>query len=427
VAVNKKAQFSEGKYFYALLIAAICMEYLRPQDFLLTFIAPFKISMMLALALIWHTFKNRQFIEVDFELKLVALILGMSILWIPFARNNFYAFHACEDIILYFAAIILPLKLYCRNLDNVRRFIKHWVLVAAGLGLIVIYRGGNGPGSFLWDENDVCVVLVAAIPFGFWVINHGSITKNQKIVFALGILILAIAAAGTRSRGGFLALVACLLVMWWYSNNRLKSAAIAVGSSLVLGAIIFSLLPRADHHGDRSYLQEMETIDDPNDSTRLDRLKHWATAWEMYKDNFVFGVGPGNYPWHHSDYIALTKYYNPNARSGQGRQSHSMYFTLIPELGTVGTVAYFSMLIGGFIRLRKIIVIIRERTKQSNEEQAIASLAVATIASTVGMLVGGAFISIFWYPNAWQWLSFYWATETIYRNYRMSQSPKKNG
>ena len=65
----------------------------------------------------------------------------------------------------------------------------------------------------------------------------------------------------------------------------------------------------------KSVLAEFETIDDPNDSTRRDRIDSWSLGWEMFLDNPVFGVGVANYGWRVAEYQMKTRRLRSHARS----------------------------------------------------------------------------------------------------------------
>src|SRR5205814_8017929 len=75
------------------------------------------------------------------------------------------------------------------------------------------------------------------------------------------------------------------------------------------------------------------------------------------------------------------------------RAAHSLYFTLLPELGLVGAFMFFRMLYW----IRRDLAAIRG----SNMAPTILPLAYAMEASLVGFLVSGAFISTLYYPNFW--------------------------
>ena len=64
----------------------------------------------------------------------------------------------------------------------------------------------------------------------------------------------------------------------------------------------------------------------------------------LFFDNPVMGVGQGNYPWHVGE-IEEEMGVQWQTRSLSGRAAHSLYFTLLPELGLIGTLIYFLIVV----------------------------------------------------------------------------------
>ena len=151
-----------------------------------------------------------------------------------------------------------------------------------------------------------------------------------------------------------------------------------------MGSVLLQVLPDG-------YVEDMESISDTEDTTRNLRYLHWTTAWEMFKDNPVLGVGPGNYPWRSHEYLHKSPYYDPNARGRAARQSHSLYFTLIPEMGFVGI----------FIFLQIFITLINRLRSKSGYSSQQKALNYSFLASLSGIFISGAFISILYYPILW--------------------------
>jgi O-antigen ligase len=90
-------------------------------------------------------------------------------------------------------------------------------------------------------------------------------------------------------------------------------------------------------------------------------------------------------------------------RSLAGRAAHSLYFTLLPELGLIGTFLFASMIVLSLKDLFYIRKILKsQKEKESNEEsRRIHYLALALEGSLVGFLASSAFISTLYYPNFW--------------------------
>jgi O-antigen ligase len=119
------------------------------------------------------------------------------------------------------------------------------------------------------------------------------------------------------------------------------------------------------------------------------------------------GVGQGNFPWNVGVYeqkLGLSEGFHQ--RSMAGREAHSLYFTLIPELGLIGIVLFASMLLLTVRDLRYIQRSAAKGEKAADGALPVASLATALEASLVGYLASGAFLSVLYYPNFWLLMGF---------------------
>ena len=96
----------------------------------------------------------------------------------------------------------------------------------------------------------------------------------------------------------------------------------------------------------RGYWDEMGTIEQETQEdsigTGQQRIFSWKTGWRMFLDNPIAGVGPANSPWRFGEYEGEGGF---NSRNYSGRQMHSVYFTLLSELGSVGTILFALMLL----------------------------------------------------------------------------------
>jgi len=147
----------------------------------------------------------------------------------------------------------------------------------------------------------------------------------------------------------------------------------------------------------------------------------------MFLDHPIMGVGQGNWPWN-------VGRYQPEEdlryrRSESGRAVHSLYFTLIPELGLIGIILFSGMLYFSHKDMRQLLKTEREHLKKKVEQKLIDfenNLFIYQLHKTrfiifgingalIGYLVSGAFLSVLYYPHFWLLIAVSTAISNIIR------------
>ena len=172
--------------------------------------------------------------------------------------------------------------------------------------------------------------------------------RRLKIFFAVASTVGLFALMLTGTRGAWLAAVLLIpLVVLIYAEKKLKKlGTILVALSLVGGIFLFT----------PALSNRVATITDLKMQSNSERLLMWQSAWQMFKDNPIFGVGYGSYKVAYQ-----TKYISPDARERTLEHAHSNFFQMLGECGIVGFTAfilmwiYFSYIcLRGWIKSRNI-------------------------------------------------------------------------
>ncbi len=124
----------------------------------------------------------------------------------------------------------------------------------------------------------------------------------------------------------------------------------------------------------------------------------------MFADNPVLGVGQGNFPWRIMEYEDREGYHG---RFHGSRPAHSIYFTLLPELGIIGTVIFFLLVKKNFATIRRVRRYARDEFKHVNTEQAqyYDNIGLGLMGAFVGYFFSGIFLSVLYYPHFWVFLA----------------------
>lgn len=384
-----------------ILIAYFIFEYIRPQYSLLPALSYLRIPMILSLVLFVIFLKGDKKILKD-KLAILTILfiidIGASVIY---AVNTYFVWKTFFGMIVILLSVILVMPSICNTKYRLAKFVNLWIWIHVFVGIYSIFHSGQGPGGFLFDENDLSLTLNMVLPIPIYLSMSTNITSTRRFYYLSISILLVICIGVTMSRGGFLGLLSVFVVMWLLSENKTKNLLKIFLISVVLAFPVYQMIPE-------SYVTEMSTISNSEDSTRLERQYSWIKGWEMFLDSPILGVGANNYPWNIAEYQLRDPEFDVNTmKLLGGRQAHSLYFTLISELGIVGIVIFYLILRQVFKKLFYVV-----RVRSSNEELLEEMLlAKALIVSTVTFLVTGAFISVLYYPPFWYLIGF---TLTIY-------------
>lgn len=412
------AQKESNVGFYLVLVA-LMFEFGRPQDFLPPLkIVPFP-SLIDAILALTVLLSGRASLA-NLQTKLWIGLLSFMAMWVPFANNNFHALMTFKDMTLYFF-FYLGIVTFVDSTSRMHKLILMWLGVHAVLAINGILHQGRGVGGWLGDENDFGMEMNVAVPVAFFM--HQSATSKVGKFLYLGLLgVFVISLISTSSRGGFLGLLAVGSYCWLYSPKKLMS--------LLLGVCLIGIVLVA---APQEYWDRINTITDDStmeSGTAGQRVFTWGIGWEMFLDNPIFGVGQANFPWTIGEYMGGRTW---QTKSLAGRQAHSLYFTLLPELGLLGAIIFSTMVYQNYrdTRVRQLVPSglpamkrRRENEQLNDPEFTRASLfGNAILGGLLGYLITSAFISTLYYPTFWILM----ALAVALRNTTQAYSLKKLG
>jgi O-antigen ligase len=274
-----------------------------------------------------------------------------------------------------------------------------WLGVHTVLAINGMLHQGRGVGGWLGDENDFGMEMNVAVPVAFFMYQNAK-NKGSKFLYLglLGVFVMSVVA--TSSRGGFLGLLAVAAYCWFFSPKKVMSLIVG----LCLAGLVLVAAPQ-------EYWDRISTITDDSTmevGTAGQRMFTWGIGWEMFLGNPLFGVGQGNFPWTIGEYMGGRTW---QTKSLAGRQAHSLYFTLLPELGLVGVIIFGSMVYFNYKDTRVKSLMPRRPVRNAGtrdgagiEDMQISRAALygnAILGGMIGYLATSAFISTLYYPTFW--------------------------
>jgi len=410
-AVNKESNIG----FYLVMLAML-FEFGRPQDVL----PPLKavpIPTLLDVSILIAVLVSGKSAFSNLQTKLWLLLLGYMALWVPFANNNYWALMTLKEMALYFF-FYLGIVTFVNTTDRMQKLIFMWLGVHAFLGINGILHHGQGVGGWLGDENDFGMEMNVAVPVAFFMYQAAR-TQRAKFMYIALVGLFVMTVVSTSSRGAFLGLLALGTYCWLYSPRKILS--------LILGICLIGLVLVA---APQEYWDRIGSITDDStmeSGTAGQRMFTWGIGWEMFMANPVFGVGQGNFPWTIGEYLGGRTW---QTKSLSGRQAHSLYFTLMPELGLIGVIIFGSMVYLSYKDTRVTLLLLPGGARAaSGQQQLLKSAEVlratlfgnAILGGMIGYLATSTFISTLYYPTFWILMGLAVALRNSTQTYATSQ------
>jgi len=176
-------------------------------------------------------------------------------------------------------------------------------------------------------------LLAMFLPIYFLLLNHFQ-DKRIKILAAVAILIGVAAILFTGTRGAWLAaLVLIPTIILIHSKNKIKHlSALTAVFALIIGLVMIT----------PTLSNRVATITDMQMQSNSERLLMWQSAWQMFKDHPILGIGYGQYIQAYQ-----TQYISPLAKEKTLQHAHNNFMQILAECGLVGFAA-FILLLGYF-------------------------------------------------------------------------------
>ena len=307
-----------------------------------------------------------------------------------------------------------------RHFEDVRQLMGVFAFGTAAFALLAPLRGrlfSRGFGAGGYDPNDSAMFLVSGLPILVYFALVGRRTW-VRIASGLGAFLSIYAIIDTQSRGGFIAIVAVLAFMVFLMKG-VRPALRAV----VVAVIVLASIPVAT----TDYWERMETIqelDDGYGQTGVGgRRNIWARAMEYTMANPVTGVGINNFT------VAEGRHPDIAERIAAGRGAkysvaHSIWFHTIAELGIPGFIAFVAMFFISLRELRRLQVRNRPSPPGMRETE-IKGMAGVLMASLIGLMAGGSFLSNQYSVMIWAVMGIIAALLKVSSSAHRTQSPDR--
>lgn len=277
------------------------------------------------------------------------------------------------QILTFMALLLLTTR------ERVHVFI--WVIVLSlgfyGIkgGIFTIVNGGayrvQGPEtSFIEGNNELALALIMTIPL----MRYLHLQETRHLVkqgLAAAMMLTAIAAIGSQSRGALVGIAVMGTMFWLKSRNKIGTLLLI---ALAVAAIV-NIMPE-------EWYARMNTIETyEEDASALGRINAWWTAWNVANHRIT---GGGFWMFQRS----VFQIYAPEP--GRVHDAHSIYFQILGHHGFIGLAIFLTLLAMTWFKCSSIIRIGKKETTLNWARDLAAMIQV----SIVGYMSAGAFLGL---------------------------------
>lgn len=143
------------------------------------------------------------------------------------------------------------------------------------------------------------------------------------------------------TRGAWLAVATvCALLLIYYMFKSKRNLAVGITFIILISIILAN---------DSKFMQRLDTIGDFNKyQSNTERILIWQSAWNMFKDHPILGVGLGQYTESYQK-----EYISPQAKEPNLGHAHNNFMQMLAENGIVGFTGFIVMF--GYIIFKNLI------------------------------------------------------------------------
>lgn len=242
-------------------------------------------------------------------------------------------------------------------------------------GIFTIVHGGvyrvQGPSmSFIAGNNELGLAMAMTIPLLYYCARFAERAWLRAGLYTVMVL-TALAAIGTQSRGALVGMVAMGTMFWLKSRQKFMIAVYAVTAVM----LVIAFMPP-------EWYERMATIKSyQEDNSATSRINAWRMAWNLASDR-PLGGGFETFGYE------MFQRYAPNP--DDYRDVHSVYFEVLGEHGFIGLGLFLTL--AGFTWF-SASGLIRE-TRAVPEMRWLGELAAMIQVSMIAYATAGAFLGM---------------------------------
>ena len=243
-------------------------------------------------------------------------------------------------------------------------------------------QGSERIGSIVGNVNDLAMIINPLIPIAYFLFSERKMPLPVRVFGVVCMPLISFCTVLTLSRGGAIGL-ACVWLLLMAKNIKKKST-IFIAVMLILTFVLF--VPS-------TFWERMNTISlDPTEGSASMRKKINLRGLELFSENFLIGVGIGNFRYEILPYFPELNWRNI--------ASHNMYLEIAAETGIIGIGLFLAIIFYALNTGHKL-----GKLLQKKEDYLLSNLPPYLAIGLVGYLIPGFFLAEAGNPFLWTYLA----------------------
>ncbi|MGB9857719.1 MAG: O-antigen ligase family protein [Dictyoglomaceae bacterium] len=291
-------------------------------------------------------FKKIEIIELS-----VIIIFFLSFLFSPYKDLAFRSFLV---LLLLYITYLLFLRSENFSIENLYPLIDYWILgstlLSFGSITVFLYKGTYAETTFL-GKNGVGTLLATSLPLAQLRIFN----SQDKLWHILCLLIITGGLILCMSQGAWIGLLLAEILLFILGDKKIRKNILFLS---FLGLLLLSIFIIRSFLVKDNLFSFFLTRLDMNSSSKTERIYIWKSAWKMFLDHPITGIGVGTFG------LAYPSYKLPQSHIETTPFAHNLPLNLLAETGILGflsfTILTFSFFIKGlkvFLRQRDLAIL----------------------------------------------------------------------
>ena len=269
-----------------------------------------------------------------FEMPML-ILMGLAVLSLFTSIHPPSTFWAFLRVVTYLAVFYLAL-----DATASRTATKQLIGVVIGVGVVLCFIGlvkyFDSPMPEFWsyvphgqegfflstylNHNHIAGYLAMALALSLGMMLSESFSRSLAWLGCA--LLFLVCVVLTMSRGGWISIGVAVIFMVVGITLKKKAKSLKV---IVIGFILVAVVGLA-LLGSSPAIDRVKSLEDPGDSSRINRIGIWAASLDLIKQNPIFGTGLGTFPY------SFPSVRPPGAQL-RYNEAHNDYVHIVVELG----------------------------------------------------------------------------------------------